>query len=329
MKTVIVTGGSGYIGSGICTELVKKGYRVINLDRESSYLITSNVIDILGDIRFLSPNETADEIILNTNGGPIEGIIHLASYKDIEGSILNPIVYYENNIATTLVTLQIARILNVKKFIFSSSAAVYPDRHNVEVMMEEDATGGNSAYGRSKLYCENIIKDAMKSIGGQSISLRYQNPIGVTEESKMDLSDSIFGNIMKCINSDTTFTIYGGNYPSEDGTCIRDYVDLQNIVDVHIELLSKNLPQELSNCEINIGRGKPVSCLEVCKEVSKLYPNFKYKIGEPRLGDVVGSYASIGRLMSIIPSLNLISLEDSIKNMIERQNSNEIVSYGI
>lgn len=301
MKNVVVTGSNGYIGSAIVDELIKSGYRVFSID-----MIRSRDMNYPDDQYTHYTKNLADKDILSWIVDEIKrwskgagfSVIHLASWKDLTESNKIPLDYYKNNIDSALTALEIAHQLNADKFIFSSSAAVYSD-DSTGAIKESDPTDPPSPYGYSKLILERIISDCCSSFGIQSVSLRYQNPVGRIRGVTFDDSDSMFGNIFKSLRDNTEFTIFGGDYPTKDGTCIRDYISIQDIADIHLFFLERKELHKNEQLLVNAGTGVGYSCLEICKAVKKVYPSFNYKIGPAREGDSAGSYADTSALTGL------------------------------
>lgn len=300
MKKIIVTGGAGYIGASLCRRLLDEGYKVISLDFRSG----DNDLKLLTSINFdseyleklhcdLASDESvrdAIETLRNIQqGDQYYGLIHMAAWKDLTESYEIPSEYYRNNLKSTINTLKIIGDLNIKRVIFSSSSAVYADELSGSIA-EDDKTTAPSPYGYTKLVSERLYSDCALELGYRGFNLRYCNPVGNYKGITVDRSTSMFGNVLTSLEKGTPFTIFGGDYDTEDGTCIRDYIDLRDVVDAHVYFLTADVPPH-EMVDLNLGTGKGVSCLEVCKAVKELYPNFEYEIGPRREGDAAGSYA--------------------------------------
>lgn len=312
METVIVTGASGYIGGSICKVLEQKGFKVIGIDRDFLNNDDKNELIVADLTNDEDVNHVKKCLQLNCKGDGFYSMIHCAAWKDLGGSYRNPYEYYRNNVISTLNALQIAHIIGVKTFIYSSSAAVYDD-NSVGAIKENTNLKGNSPYGYSKLCTERIVSDICRQYEITSYCLRYQNPMGAIDPEKIDLADSMFGNILNHL-TDGKFIIFGGDYNTSDGTCIRDYIDIRDLIKVHLELINMIKPNV--HKVLNVGKGIPVTCKEVCDAVKLIEPGFKYTIGSRRSGDSAGSYADTTKLnrLGIICD---IKLEDSISNLIK------------
>lgn len=313
MKSVIVIGGSGYIGRECVAQLLDKGYKVINIDKNPIYeALHKNFYDIEFDLR--NEFNLYSDLLNYLNGDVVQSVICFAAFKDLSESYEVPFEYYNNNLKVLLNSIEIAHRLQSKTFIFSSSAAVYNDEGLITTT-EASPTQAPSPYGFTKLVGERIAIDSCNQYNIRCYCLRYFNPIGSTFSTKDD-SESLFGNIKKCLNNNSELKIFGSNYESKDGTCIRDYIHIEDLVDAHIFCMSE-LPSKGSFVEIlNVGTGLGTTVLEVCKTVQELIPRFKYSFAERRQGDVVGSYADVTRIKSYGWKPRF-TIKDAIKSFID------------
>ncbi|PID82381.1 MAG: UDP-glucose 4-epimerase GalE [Clostridiales bacterium] len=273
---ILVTGGLGYIGSHTCVELYKSGHEPIIVDNlsncslkilDSLEKITGEKLDFFNlDVR----NYLKMEEIFENND--IDAVIHFAGYKSVEESILDPIKYYDNNINTTLVLLKLCGKYNVDKFIFSSSATVYGD--NLAPYSEEMVLGEtNNPYGDTKLINEKIIKNySLTNKDFNFVILRYFNPIGAHESSLIgDFPTDIPNNLMPYITKVASgklecLRIFGNDYPTRDGTCIRDYIHVVDLAKGHVAALRNS--QKGFNI-FNLGTGKGTSVKELVEYFEK------------------------------------------------------------
>lgn len=309
MKNLVITGAEGFIGMNM-VEYIRRNhldFNVIGIDFSEN----SSKEFIKEDLTTVPIERLVSKVVKASKGSSIDAIIHLAAYKDLTESYKDPITYYRNNINSTLKVIDLARLLNVKLILFSSSSAVYND--DLEGMVKEKHPhDGPSPYGYSKLVCERLLSDASKAYGIKTINFRYCNPIG-GYSMLLDDSSSMFGNIFNSIRTGDKFFIYGDNYPTADGTPIRDYVSVFTIIKAHLYFI--NNPHLIKDSDvINIGSGIPRSCLECCKLVKEMYPGFKYDIGPARPGDAAGNCADITKLVSygFIPEDGLIDTINTI-----------------
>lgn len=307
MKYVLVFGGSGYIGSTVMMDLIKKGYNVINIDKveQSNPYFTQfygteiyrHISDDLSEYRVNTSDVNLVGLEDYTRGHEVIGAIHFAAYKDLPGSYEIPFDYYQNNLISLLTALRISKHLGAKRFIFSSSAGVYSDSLSGAVT-EDMTTAGDSPYGYTKIVGERIVADVCRQFGIHGISLRYFNPIGKTQVS-VDNSDSLFGNIKRCLQLKSKLTIFGGDYDTKDGTCVRDYIDLRDLSAAHIFCLESEFNSQAKPYDcFNVGTGTGTTVKEVAETVKSIKKDFQYEIGERRVGDAAGSYANPNRIFS-------------------------------
>lgn len=307
MKYVLVFGGSGYIGSTVMMDLIKKGYNVINIDKveqSNPYFTQFYGTDIyrytcedLSEYRLSTSDVSLIGLEDYVRGHEVVGAIHFAAFKDLPGSYEIPFDYYQNNLISLLTALRISKHLGAKRFIFSSSAGVYSDKLSGAVT-EDMETSGDSPYGYTKIIGERIVADTCRQFGIHGISLRYFNPIGKTSVS-VDDSDSLFGNIKRCLQLKTPLTIFGGDYETKDGTCVRDYIDLRDLSSAHIFCLEGDFNAQKTPYDcFNVGTGTGTTVKEVADTVKSVKRDFEYKIGPRRIGDAAGSYANPSRIFS-------------------------------
>jgi len=289
-KTVLVTGGSGFIGSITCKLLVDSGYNVINIDRTKRKLegVTQYPFD-------LSNNQIKGILELTKP----DAIIHLAADHSVPKSISNPASTYFNNVSNTISLLQNAVNSNVKYFIFSSSSSVYGDSDSI-LNSEIDPTNPKTPYGRSKKIIEDILADFSKAYDFNFTSLRYFNAAGSYEglgyqlEPKEHLIPILVDKAIK----DEEFTINGDDYDTVDGTCVRDYTHVFDIATAHLASLNYLFDGGKSDI-FNIGAGSPKSIKEVIKELeTQMDINLKTSVGPKREGDPAKTDANTTKAMN-------------------------------
>lgn len=268
VPTVLITGGAGYIGSNTAFFMHQRGYNVIVLDNFShNQKFNYNWATII-------KGDYADKEILNnifiTN--KIEAVIHFASYIEVNESVKDPLKYYINNVSKTLDLLQIMLINNVNKIIFSSSCAVYGVPEFLP-LIEEHSKKPVSPYGHTKLMIENIFKDMHFSSGLQYVSLRYFNASGALPEQGLGEYHSpethLIPLLLKAAQTNKPFTIYGTDYPTKDGSCVRDFIHVLDIAEAHwlaLKHLNENNP---SDC-FNLGTGQGISVKSMINAVENL-----------------------------------------------------------
>ncbi len=306
---VLVTGGAGYIGAHVCDALVAAGYQVRIFDDFSNGLArrTKDFKDVVkGDI-------TDREAILNSLDG-IDAVIHLAAKKAVGESVSNPLKYYENNVGGTLNLLAAMALKSVKKLVFSSSAAVYSpnDKPAIE---ETDPTLPLSPYGATKLLSEELISKVGKAEGISAISLRYFNVVGAGKIEYGDNSkDNLVPKVFTAIKSGERPEIYGDDYPTKDGTCIRDYIHVTDLADAHIAALTKVESSQIDEI-YNVGSGSGYSVKEMMDQLAKsMAMDLNPKISPRRPGDspqLIASIKKIERDLGWRPKATLAEMIDS------------------
>lgn len=310
---IIVTGGLGYIGSHIILELVKQGHTVYSIDNNCRSI--KNADKIIGQITgaYIHNYEVdlSKEIVLSDKFNDVDCIIHCAGYKSVEESKKYPLMYYQNNIDTTLNLLKMMQIYNIKNLIFSSSCTVYGSHHNK--VTEESKTGNcESPYGWSKYMQEQIFKDFCKAHDDISIcSLRYFNPIG----SYTYLSDISKTNLLPCIidamMGKTTLKVFGHDYITRDGTCVRDYIHVEDLARAHVGVVDYVMNHK--GYEVfNVGTGHGFTVLDVITKFEEVNDvKIKWEFANRREGDVAIAYSDSKKLRHTInwrPKYNLADM---------------------
>ena len=310
MTRVLVTGGAGYIGAHVCEVLKESGYEVRIFDDFSNGLkrrITGRFNDVFeGDIT------DRDALVKALDG--VDAVIHLAAKKAVEESVTNPLKYYSNNVGGTLNLLAAMSVRGIKKLVFSSSAAVYSpnDKPAIE---ESDPTVPLSPYGATKLLSEELISKVAKAEGISAISLRYFNVVGATRPEFGDNSkDNLVPKVFAAYKRGDRPDIYGSDYPTKDGTCIRDYIHVGNLAEAHLAALKK-VETALVDEVYNVGSGTGYSVKEMIDQMSKsigvdLNPNYAPR----RAGDspqLIASTKKIERELGWKPKSSLKEMIDS------------------
>lgn len=298
---ILVTGGLGFIGSHTCVELVKEDNEVIIVDNlyNSKEEVLEKIEKISGKKFKLYKYDLKDKEKIKKvfeEEKNIEAVIHFAGYKAVGESVKKPLMYYSNNIITTTNLLEVMHEYNVKKFVFSSSATVYGEQETpkyVETMKRGETT---SPYGTTKAMIEKILEDLYFSDNSWNISiLRYFNPVGAHEsgligEEPNGIPNNLMPYIMKVASGKLeTLSIFGNDYPTPDGTGVRDYIHVVDLAKGHVQALKK-MKQGLK--VYNLGSGKGVSVLELVTTFEKVN-NIKlnYKIAQRRPGDLPEYFA--------------------------------------
>lgn len=301
MKKILLTGGTGYIGSHTAVELIEAGYEVELLD--NLYNSKLAVLDQIEKITGVKPKfHEVDLCDLAATrkvfeNGAYEAVIHFAGLKAVAESVEKPLEYYQNNIGGTLNLLQAMRENGVKKLVFSSSATVYGTQEVpkcVETM--QTGVGISNPYGRTKYMIEEILKDVATADPEFSVTiLRYFNPIGAHEsgligEDPNDRPNNLMPIVMKVATGEfDSLSIYGDDYPTPDGSCVRDYIHVTDLAKGHLAALEK---MEGGTRIYNLGTGRGTSVFEIVKAFSDVSGmSLPYKVTARRAGDLPEFYA--------------------------------------
>lgn len=306
-KKILVTGGMGFIGSHTVVELYEKGYEPIIVDdlSNSHLFVKDNIEKIIGsNVNFYEASclnqEALRKIFFKEKN--IEGVIHFAAFKAVGESVDNPLNYYRNNVVSLLNLLDVMVEQKVGNLVFSSSCTVYGEPEQIPVSEHEPRQEANSPYGNTKSICEDILRDLSKtSTSIKSIALRYFNPIGAHESSLIgELPIGKPNNLIPFITQTAVgkregLTIFGDDYETEDGSCIRDYIHVTDLANAHIKAIEKNLEIDSGNYGVyNIGTGKGNSVFEVINVFEKVTKcKLNYSIGSRRPGDVQAVFADV------------------------------------
>ena len=299
--SVLVTGGAGYIGSHTTIELVEAGYEVIIVDdfSNSNPVVIERIEELLGKKVKLYEIDITDkeklEVVFKEN--KIDSVIHFAAYKAVGESVEKPLEYYINNLTSTLVVLDLMREYSVKKFVFSSSATVYGDPIRNPILEDFDLSVTNP-YGRTKLMIEDMLRDICKADKTLDVAiLRYFNPVGAHKSGRIgEEPNGIPNNLMPyitkvAIGSLKELSVFGDDYPTHDGTGVRDYIHVVDLARGHVKALDK-LSENPGLVTYNLGTGNGYSVLDLVKAFSKASNReVPYKIAERRAGDIAMCYA--------------------------------------
>ncbi|AXO80286.1 UDP-glucose 4-epimerase GalE [Olleya aquimaris] len=326
---ILVTGGLGFIGSHTVVQLQKKGYQVVIIDNLSnaSLDVLKGIVAITGQAPIFEKldlkNKAAVQQFFKSHQD-IKGVIHFAASKAVGESVNNPLMYYENNITTLTYLLQELIKFKISSFIFSSSCTVYGQADVMPISESAPIKPALSPYGNTKQIGEEIIQDTCKiNADLKSIALRYFNPIGAHPSAKIgELPLGVPQNLVPYITQTAIgkrqqLSVFGSDYPTKDGTCVRDYIHVVDIADAHVVALQRLLDNKNnSNFEVfNLGTGKGSTVLEVIQAfetVSKQKLN--YKIVERRAGDVVSAYADTSKANSVLGWTAQYNLEDAMQS---------------
>lgn len=328
-KKILVTGGCGYIGSHTVVELIHNNFEVIIIDDLSNSSIqTINNIEKITGIKplfcecDLKNKKHLDNIIrYNKN---IEATIHFAAYKAVGESVKKPLTYYQNNITSLLNLLEVQSNYNINNFIFSSSATVYGHPKKLPITEKNKTQRPFSPYGNTKKIAEEILVDIANSEKNFScISLRYFNPIGAHESGFIgELPNGIPNNLMPYITQTAIglrekLSVFGNDYPTLDGTPIRDYIHVVDLAKAHVKALKRQLNnQQENNFEtFNLGTGNGYSVMDVIKTFEKVASRkLNYEIVDRRSGDVPELFANANLAKEKLGWKAEKNLEDMIRS---------------
>jgi len=276
---VLVTGGSGYIGSHTCVQLIEAGYTPIILDNlhNSKASVLERINTLSGKTPLFYQGDIRDRAILDKifSEHAVHSVIHFAGWKAVGESVAKPLAYYDNNVSGTLVLVEAMRDAGVKNLIFSSSATVYGDQPKTPYVENFPTGNPSSPYGRSKLMVEQILQDVQRAEPDWSITLlRYFNPVGAHPSGLMgEDPQGIPNNLMPfiaqvAVGRRESLSIFGNDYPTKDGTGVRDYIHVVDLADGHIAAM-KTLHNRAGGHIYNLGTGCGHSGLEVDNAFSK------------------------------------------------------------
>ena len=296
-KAVLVTGGAGYVGSHTCKMLAKNGFTPVTVDRHFREGLKSFGPNY--NLNLPQEMDRIDEIVKRYN---ITSCIHFAGSTSVPESVANPSLYYKNNLIMTISLLDKLIECGVKTFVYSSSAATYGDP-GMQLAMESDVANPISAYGGSKLMIEMVCKDYLKAYGLSSVGLRYFNAAGADPEGEVgelrEKETHIIPLAITAAKQGKTFKIFGDKYPTDDGTCVRDYVHVMDLADAHIKALnhaSKNPVAEV----FNLGSGEPSSNKQLIEAVQKHAGEMKVEMHDNRPGDPAYLVADTSKVKEIL-----------------------------
>lgn len=328
-KKVLVTGGLGFIGSHTVVALQEQGVEVVIIDN-----LSNSSIDVLGGItQITGKTPEFEQIDLRDKGAvknffekypDIDSVIHFAASKAVGESVEKPLLYYENNISTLVYLLQELSKKEVPKFIFSSSCTVYGQADSLPITENAPVKKAESPYGNTKQIGEEIIADNCKvNDKFKAISLRYFNPIGAHPSAEIgELPIGTPQNLVPFITQTAIgkrqkLSVFGDDYPTSDGTAVRDYIHVMDLAEAHVKALSRLMEgEEAKNYEVfNLGTGKGNSVLEVIKSFeNSTGEKLAYEITARREGDITAAYADTDKANNELGWKADRSLDDALKS---------------
>ncbi|HSJ66782.1 MAG TPA: UDP-glucose 4-epimerase GalE [Anditalea sp.] len=328
MKTkILITGGAGYIGSHTAVALTEAGFDPIVIDNYSNSdksalqgiknILNTDITHYEGDC---NDAELMDKIFTEN---AISGVIHFAAYKAVGESTEHPLKYYQNNVGSLMVLLEVMKKHQVKDLVFSSSCTVYgqPDENPVQESTPRKAA--ESPYGNTKKICEDILVDYVKSKAPvRVVALRYFNPIGAHATSEIgELPLGVPNNLVPFVTQTGVglreqLTVYGNDYDTPDGTCIRDYIHVVDLAEAHVKSIQylQDKPENFYDL-FNLGTGNGNTVLEVVKTFEKVSGKpLNYKIGPRRPGDVEKVWANTEKAEKVLGWKSRLTLEDALRD---------------
>ncbi|MBD2704788.1 UDP-glucose 4-epimerase GalE [Spirosoma sp. BT702] len=325
---IVVTGGAGFIGSHTVVSLINAGFEPIIVDdfSNSERSVLQGLKTILGrDVTCyaIDCNDAAALADVFEREKPI-GVIHFAAFKAVGESVAKPLKYYRNNLDSLLLLLELMPKYKVRNLVFSSSCTVYGQPEQLPVTEETPRLPAQSPYGNTKAIGEDIIRDAVRAqIPVKALALRYFNPIGAHPSAEIgELPLGIPANLVPFITQTAAgirpnLTVYGDDYDTPDGTCIRDYIDVMDLADAHVEALRKlNESDDTSSYDvINIGTGRGETVLNVIKTFEQTTGvKVNYQIGPRRPGDVEKVYADVTKSKNVLGWTAQRTLAESLRD---------------
>lgn len=313
-KYILVTGGAGFIGSHTVVELIEKGYLPIIVDdfRNSNENVLNGIESITGQKPLLFSIDICDFKALETifEQYKLDGVIHFAAYKAVGESVEYPTKYYRNNFVGLLNCLDLIEKYSVPNFVFSSSCTVYGEPEGQKEVTEHTAIQvANSPYGNTKQVGEEIINDWMKSgVNCKSLLLRYFNPVGAHPSYKIgELPIGKPNNLFPIVAQTAagkypSFSIFGNDYNTSDGTCVRDYIHVCDLADAHVKGIEFLAKQDQSICEVvNVGTGKGTSVLETVRTFEEVVGKpINWEFAPRRSGDVPEIFANVDKANALL-----------------------------
>lgn len=326
MKKILVTGGLGFIGSHTVVKLQNEGYEVLIIDN-----LSNSSIDVLGQITSITGKKPVFENLDLKNQDDIkaffksnkniDGIIHFAASKAVGESVEKPLEYYHNNISSLIYLLEEMQHNNVSNFIFSSSCTVYGQADIMPITESAPFKPAESPYGNTKQIGEEIISDTSKVSNLRAIALRYFNPIGAHGSAEIgELPIGIPQNLIPYVTQTAAgirkeLSVFGGDYPTSDGTAIRDYIHVVDLAKAHSVAMKRLLDRKNKSAfeVFNIGTGKGSSVLDVIKAFEKVSNQpLNYKIVERREGDIIEAFADTSLANTELKWKAELNLEDAL-----------------
>ena len=321
MKRILVTGGLGYIGSHTCVSLVEAGYHPVVVDnlKNTRLSVKTSIEEITGKSLEFYQLDAKDPEVISSSIGNIDGVIHFAALKSVGESIEKPMEYYTENLESLLSIIQVANEKKAKSFIFSSSATVYGDSKESCVSEETPLGKPLNPYGHTKILGEKILETGAQEF--KTIILRYFNPVGAHESAMIgELPNGIPNNLVPFITQTAAgkrekLTVFGNDYDTKDGTCIRDFIHVVDLAEAHVAAMNYSEKMNEAVDVFNVGTGQGNTVLELIKTFEKVN-NLKlnYSIGDRRRGDIEAIFTNTSKIESKLGWKAKKELQTSMKD---------------
>jgi UDP-glucose 4-epimerase len=326
---VVVTGGAGFIGSHTVVELANAGYEPIIIDNfsNSEKQVIARLTQITGRPFTVHELDCCNrDALTSALDSDVFGVIHFAAFKSVSASGRDPLGYYRNNLGSTTSLLSAMQQKKVDNFVFSSSCTVYGQPDVLPVTEETPMKAAESVYGRTKQICEDIINDLVRSEKSlRAVTLRYFNPVGAHESALIgELPLGTPENLLPYITQTAVglrqqLTIFGNDYPTVDGTCVRDYIHVVDLAKAHVRALDwlrDQKPERGSFNEVfNLGTGRGTSVLEAVQAFERVTAKpLPYTIGPRRHGDVIQTYADATKANRVLGWKAERSIDDALRD---------------
>jgi UDP-glucose 4-epimerase len=327
MRKVIVTGGAGFIGSHTVVELAAAGYEPVIVDdlRNSEARALRGIADIIGREPSFHRVDCTDKAAFGEvfhREGPVHGVIHFAAYKAVGESVREPLMYYRNNVGSLITLLELMAQHAVRRIVFSSSCTVYGQPERLPVDETAPDRAANSPYGFTKVTCEQLLRDVHAAGGPATVMLRYFNPIGAHPSAHIgELPIGTPNNLVPFITQAAaglrdSLTVHGDDYPTPDGSCVRDYLHVVDVAKAHVRALDWLEEQATPPCRaFNLGTGVGNSVLEVVRSfTAETGVEVPYTIGPRRPGDVASVYADTRTSAEELGWRTTLTLRDALRD---------------
>jgi UDP-glucose 4-epimerase len=326
---ILVTGGTGYIGSHTVIALAQAGYEPVLIDNfANSYpSVLDHLRDILGWPVVFYEGDCVDADFMDRvfrEKPALKGVVHFAAHKAVGESVTQPLKYYRNNIESLLILLERMRAYQVPHLVFSSSCTVYGQPDQLPVTEQSPMKPAISPYGYTKQVCEQVIEDVVRSqVPLKSAALRYFNPVGAHPSGRIgELPIGVPNNLIPLVTQTAAgirecLTVYGDDYGTPDGTCVRDYIHVVDLARAHVAALAflEQQPPRPFHEIFNVGTGRGHSVLEVIQTFEKVSGvKVRYAVGRRRAGDIERIFASVDKAARILRWNSVLGLEDALRD---------------